>query len=101
MGLESRPFIHPLVLVSEIFISGPAVRVLMSIIGTLLQTGGIPTRLGPPVEGSKENTVLEKGQVRETREFDGKTYSMEKAIKGDVAILRAWKVDEAGNCQFR
>lgn len=67
----------------------------------MLQTGGIPTRLGPPAEGSKENTVLEKGQVRETREFDGKTYSMEKAIKGDVAILRAWKVDEAGNCQFR
>ncbi|KAA8576997.1 hypothetical protein EYC84_007017 [Monilinia fructicola] len=65
-------------------------------VSTLLQTGGIPTRLGPPVEGSKENTVLEKGQVRETREFDGKTYSMEKAIKGDVAILRAWKVDEAG-----
>jgi 3-oxoacid CoA-transferase len=26
---------------------------------------------------------------------------METAIKGDVAILRAWKVDEAGNCQFR
>ncbi|ESZ98005.1 succinyl-CoA:3-ketoacid-coenzyme A transferase [Sclerotinia borealis F-4128] len=70
-------------------------------VSTLLQTGGIPTRLGPPAEGSKENTVLEKGQVRETREFDGKTYSMEKAIKGDVAILRAWKVDEAGNCQFR
>ncbi|KAM3078989.1 hypothetical protein ACMFMF_003915 [Clarireedia jacksonii] len=70
-------------------------------VSTLLQTGGIPTRLGPPDEGSKENKVLEKGQVRETREFDGKTYSMEKAIKGDVAILRAWKVDEAGNCQFR
>lgn len=70
-------------------------------VSTLLQTGGIPTRLGPPADGSKENTVLEKGQVRETREFDGKTYSMEKAIKGDVAILRAWKVDEAGNCQFR
>ena len=26
---------------------------------------------------------------------------MEKAIKGDVAILRAWKADEEGNCQFR
>ncbi|XMA14578.1 hypothetical protein WAI453_007369 [Rhynchosporium graminicola] len=26
---------------------------------------------------------------------------MENAIKGDVAILRAYKVDEAGNCQFR
>lgn len=26
---------------------------------------------------------------------------METALKGDVAIIRAWKVDEAGNCQFR
>ena len=26
---------------------------------------------------------------------------METALKGDVAILRAWKVDEEGNCQFR
>jgi len=25
---------------------------------------------------------------------------METAFKGDVAILRAWKVDEDGNCQF-
>lgn len=26
---------------------------------------------------------------------------METALPGDVAILRAWKVDEVGNCQFR
>jgi 3-oxoacid CoA-transferase len=26
---------------------------------------------------------------------------MEKAIKGDVAFIRAWKVDEAGNAIFR
>jgi 3-oxoacid CoA-transferase len=26
---------------------------------------------------------------------------METALQGDVAILRAWKVDEAGNCVFR
>ena len=26
---------------------------------------------------------------------------MEHALPGDVAILRAYKVDEAGNCQFR
>lgn len=69
--------------------------------GTFVQTGEIPVRFGPPETGSKENRVVENGKVRETREFDGKTYSMETAIKGDVAILRAWKVDEAGNCQFR
>lgn len=26
---------------------------------------------------------------------------MERAIKGDVALIRAWKVDEAGNAIFR
>jgi 3-oxoacid CoA-transferase len=26
---------------------------------------------------------------------------METALPGDIAILRAWKVDETGNCQFR
>jgi 3-oxoacid CoA-transferase len=45
--------------------------------------------------------VLESGKPRETREFNGKTYLMETALTGDVAILRAWKVDEAGNCVFR
>jgi 3-oxoacid CoA-transferase len=50
---------------------------------------------------TKTPKVLEYGKVRETREFNGKTYSMEHALPGDVAILRAYKVDEAGNCQFR
>jgi acyl CoA:acetate/3-ketoacid CoA transferase alpha subunit len=45
--------------------------------------------------------VLESGKPRETREFNGKTYLMETALTGDVAILRAWKADEAGNCVFR
>ncbi|GKT65440.1 coenzyme A transferase [Colletotrichum tofieldiae] len=43
----------------------------------------------------------ERGRKRETREFNGKTYLMETALTGDVAILRAWKVDTAGNCVFR
>ena len=46
-------------------------------------------------------TILEAGKPRETRVFNGKTYGMETALPGDVAILRAWKVDETGNCQFR
>lgn len=35
------------------------------------------------------------------RDFDGARHLFEPAIRGDVAILRAWKVDEAGNCVFR
>lgn len=60
-----------------------------------MQDGEIPVRF------DSSGAVTEKGKKRETREFDGKTYLMEKAITGDVAILRAWKVDEAGNCIFR
>jgi 3-oxoacid CoA-transferase len=74
---------------------------LMDFLDTLIQSGGIPIRLGPPREGMTESTVLEPGIPRETRIFDGKTYVMETALKGDVAILRAYKVDESGNCQFR
>jgi 3-oxoacid CoA-transferase len=61
----------------------------------LLQDGKIPVRLDP------SGGVLESGRKREAREFNGKTYLMETALPGDVAILRAWKVDRAGNCVFR
>ncbi|KAK8128665.1 hypothetical protein PG984_009773 [Apiospora sp. TS-2023a] len=61
---------------------------------TFIETGEIPTRFTP--EG-----VLEEGKAKETRIFNGKSYIMETALPGDVAILRAWKVDEAGNCVFK
>ncbi|KAK2035322.1 coenzyme A transferase [Colletotrichum zoysiae] len=62
---------------------------------SLVQTGDIPVRLDP------SGAVKERGRKRESREFNGKTYLMETALTGDVAILRAWKVDTAGNCVFR
>ena len=65
------------------------------LLDSLLQSGDIPVRL------DASGKVLERGNERESREFNGKTYIMEKALPGDVAILRAWKVDEAGNCVFR
>jgi 3-oxoacid CoA-transferase len=67
----------------------------------LLQSGDIPVRLGPVDKATQKATILEPGKPRETRVFNGKIYGMETALPGDVAILRAWKVDEAGNCQFR
>jgi 3-oxoacid CoA-transferase len=68
---------------------------------TLLQSGEIPVRLGPIDKATKKSTILEAGKPRETRIFDGKVYNMETAIKADVAIIRAHKVDEEGNVQFR
>ena len=64
-------------------------------VNTLLQDGMIPAQF------DGEGKVVKYGTPRETREFNGRTYLMETALQGDVAILRAWKVDEAGNCQFR
>ncbi|KIX02463.1 uncharacterized protein Z518_08404 [Rhinocladiella mackenziei CBS 650.93] len=68
---------------------------------TLIETGGIPVRLGPKDQQTDKHEIVEPGRPRETRIFDGRTYMMETALKGDVAIVRAWKVDEAGNCIFR
>lgn len=68
---------------------------------TLIQTGGIPHRLGAKDPQTGKHEVLEPGRPRETRIFDGRPYLMETALKGDVAIVRAWKADEAGNCVFR
>ncbi|KAM3456030.1 hypothetical protein NHJ6243_008327 [Beauveria neobassiana] len=62
---------------------------------TLVQDGEIPVRLSP------DGKTLERGTKRETREFNGKTFLMETSLPGDVAILRAYKADKAGNCVFR
>ncbi|ARK32576.1 CoA transferase subunit A [Halalkalibacter krulwichiae] len=38
---------------------------------------------------------------KETKEFDGKLYVLEKAIKGDVSFVKAWKGDQYGNLIYR
>ena len=37
----------------------------------------------------------------ESREFGGRHYILEEAIKGDFALVKAWKADTAGNLTFR
>ncbi|GAA6040660.1 hypothetical protein JCM8097_008092 [Rhodosporidiobolus ruineniae] len=64
--------------------------------GTAVQTGEIPIRYK---EGGKEVDI--PGKPREVREFNGKGYIMEEAIKGDYAFVKVWKADEYGNCVFR
>lgn len=44
-------------------------------------------------------TMVEDG--KETKEFDGQTYIMEKALKADLAIIKAWKADYEGNIIYR
>jgi 3-oxoadipate CoA-transferase, alpha subunit len=44
-------------------------------------------------------TLLEQG--KEVREFDGRRYVMERALKGDVALVEAWEADRWGNLAYR
>ena len=44
-------------------------------------------------------TVVAEG--KETREFGGKHYVLETALKADVSLVKAWKSDAAGNLVFR
>ncbi|KAF2997951.1 hypothetical protein E8E13_005901 [Curvularia kusanoi] len=64
-------------------------------VNTLLQDGQIPAKF------DKEGKAIGYGTKREVREFNGKKFLMETALPGDVAVIRAHKVDEAGNCVFR
>ena len=44
-------------------------------------------------------TVVAEG--KETKEFDGETYVLERGIRADLSLVKAWKADEAGNLVFR
>lgn len=56
---------------------------------------GIPAFFTPTGVG----TLVAEG--KELREFDGRKYVMEKAIRGDFALIKAWKADSFGNLMFR
>ena len=44
-------------------------------------------------------TMVAEG--KETREFDGRLYVMERALLPQVALVKAWKADKSGNLIFR
>jgi 3-oxoacid CoA-transferase subunit A len=56
---------------------------------------GIPAFFTPTGVGT---IVAEK---KETREFEGRLYVMERALKADFALVRAWKGDKWGNLVYR
>src|SRR6266576_4251949 len=56
---------------------------------------GIPAFYTPTGVG----TIVAEG--KETREFDGRTYIMERALKADFAFIKAWKGDRWGNLVYR
>jgi len=56
---------------------------------------GIPAFYTPTGVG----TMVAEG--KEAREFDGRTYIMERALKADFAFVKAWKGDKWGNLVYR
>lgn len=56
---------------------------------------GIPAFFTPAGVGT------EVAEGKETREFDGKLYLMERWLKADFAIVKAWKGDTAGNLIYK
>jgi len=56
---------------------------------------GIPAFYVPAGVG----TVVAEG--KEVREFDGKPYLMELALRADVSLVKAWKADCHGNLVYR
>jgi 3-oxoacid CoA-transferase subunit A len=55
---------------------------------------GIPAFYTPTGVG----TVVEEG--KETKEIDGRRYIMERALPGDIALVRANRADKFGNLRF-
>ncbi len=56
---------------------------------------GIPAFFTPTGFG----TLVAEG--KETREFDGRMYVLERALHADFAIVKAWKADTHGNLVYR
>ena len=64
-------------------------------VGTQIADGGLPWRY----DASGEVAVM--SPPKETREFDGVTYVLERAIRTDFALVHAWKGDRHGNLVYR
>jgi len=56
---------------------------------------GIPAFYTPTGYG----TMVAEG--KETREFDGRHYVLERALRGNFAFIKAWKGDRMGNLIYR
>ncbi len=68
--------------------------------GTLaekLRTGGA----GIPAFYTKTGYGTLVAEGKETRQFNGEWYVMEESLTADLALVKAWKADKAGNLLFR
>lgn len=81
------------------FIAGE-VEVELTPQGTLaekLRSGGC----GIPAFYTKTGVGTLIAAGKETKDFDGETYLMERTLTPDVSIVKAWKADKSGNLVYR
>ncbi|MBF6195956.1 CoA transferase subunit A [Nocardia sp. CDC186] len=64
-------------------------------VGTVVAEGGLPLRY----DGA--GGVAVASAPKETRDFDGVTYVLERGIATDYALVHAWKGDRHGNLVYR
>ncbi|MDG4862284.1 CoA transferase subunit A [Streptomyces sp. T-3] len=64
-------------------------------VGTQVAEGGMPWRYAP------DGTVAVASPAKEVRDFDGRSYVLERGITTDYALVRAARGDRDGNLVFR
>jgi 3-oxoacid CoA-transferase subunit A len=64
-------------------------------VGTQVSEGGLPQLY------AADGTIAKASPKKETRDFDGRSYVMEQALRADFALIKAWRGDEYGNLLFR
>jgi 3-oxoacid CoA-transferase subunit A len=64
-------------------------------VGTQVADGGLPWKY------AADGTVELASPAKQTQDFDGRTYVLERAITADFALVRARKGDRHGNLVFR
>ena len=64
-------------------------------VGTQVAEGGMPWRYGA------DGSVAIASPTKQTQEFDGLDYVLERAIVADFGLVRAWKGDRHGNLIYK
>jgi 3-oxoacid CoA-transferase subunit A len=86
-------------LFAELYLSGK-LELEFNPQGTLaerIRAGGA----GIPAFFTKTGVGTLVAEGKEVREFDGEVYVMERALKADLSIVKAWKGDAEGNLIYR
>lgn len=64
-------------------------------VGTQIEQGGFPIRVGGP------NRPEILSAPKERRTYNGREFILQESVTGDFALVRAWKADTAGNLIWR